>query len=280
MSDDSPTLPTIFLPHGGGPWTIADMGMGEMYGPLKRYLAALPSMLPTKPKAILCVSAHWEEGVPTVQTAARPPMLYDYYGFPPESYTYQWSAPGAPETAALVREHLGHAGFETAADGSRGFDHGTFVPLMVPFPDADMPTFQVSLLGSLDPKAHVEMGRALAPLRKQGVLIVGSGMSYHNMRGFGSAMRGGRSGPGWAVVENDSSAFDAWMAETVQAPVEERSRRLAEWGRAPAARACHPREEHLLPLMVAAGAAEEDSGSIVLQTSVLGAQVSAVHFGV
>ena len=278
MSDDSQTLPTIFLPHGGGPWTIADMGLGmdAMYAPLRRYLAALPSMLPTRPKAILCVSAHWEEGVPTVQTAARPPMLYDYYGFPPESYTYQWKAPGDPETAAMVRDHLGHAGFETAGDGARGFDHGTFVPLMVPFPDADMPTFQVSLLASLDPEAHVEMGRALAPLRKQGVLIVGSGMSYHNMRGFGAAMRGGA---GRAGVEKDSTAFDDWMAETAQAPAEERNRRLAEWERAPAARACHPREEHLLPLMVAAGAAEEDPGSIALQTSVLGARVSAVHFG-
>ncbi len=176
----------------------------------------------------------------------------------------------------MVRDHLSHAGFHTADDGARGFDHGCFVPLMVPFPDADMPTFQVSLLASLDAKAHLEMGRALAPLREEGVLIVGSGMSYHNMRGFGAAMR---SPEGRAAVEADSRAFDDWMLETVQTQPDTRLQRLSEWVQAPAARACHPREEHLLPLMVAAGAAGEDSGALA-HTSVLhGARVSAVHFG-
>lgn len=269
-------LPTIFLPHGGGPWTIADMGLREMYAPLRAYLASLPSLLPTKPRAILCVSAHWETEVPTVQSAARPPMLYDYGGFPPETYEYQWNAPGAPDMAAMVRDHLGHAGFATAEDNARGFDHGTFVPLMVPFPDADMPTFQVSLLGSLDPEAHLKMGRALAPLRRQGVLIVGSGMGYHNMRNFGAAFR---NPDARKRVAHDSTAFDTWLQETVQRPADARLQRLAEWDQAPAARPSHPREEHLLPLMVAAGAAEDAPATIALQTDLLGARVSAVHFG-
>lgn len=277
VSSESTPMPTIFLPHGGGPWTIADMGMKKDYAPLRQYLAGLAENLPTTPKAILCVSAHWEAEVPTVQSAPRPPMLYDYYGFPPETYTFEWPAPGAPETAALVRDHLGHAGFETASDSDRGFDHGTFVPLMLPFPDADMPTFQLSLLGSLDPAAHLAMGRALAPLRREGVLIVGSGMSYHNMQGFMAARRGGT---GRTQVEGESKAFDAWLAESVAMAPDQRTQRLVEWAHAPAARACHPREEHLLPLMVAAGAAESEPAELALRMSLAGTHVSAVHFGV
>ncbi len=269
-------LPTLFIPHGGGPWTIVDMGMRDAYAPLRAYLATMADDLPRPPRAILCVSAHWEQSVPTVQSAPRPPMLYDYGGFPAEAYTYQWNAPGDPEAAALVRDHLGSAGFDTAADDRRGFDHGAFVPLMVPFPEANIPTFQVSLLGSLDPQQHLAMGRALAPLRKQGILIVGSGMSYHNMRGFGAARQGGA---GRRQVAEDSKAFDDWMVESALAAPSERAQRLAEWSQAPAARACHPREEHLLPLMVAAGAAEEDPATIGLQTQLMMAHVSAVQFG-
>ncbi len=269
-------LPTLFVPHGGGPWTIVDMGMRDAYAPLRNYLATMADGLPRPPRAILCISAHWEEGVPTVQSAPRPPMLYDYGGFPAEAYEYQWNAPGDPEAAALVQEHLGAAGFKTAADKRRGFDHGAFVPLMVPFPNASIPTFQVSLLASLDPQQHFAMGRALAPLRKQGILIVGSGMSYHNMRGFGAA-RGSASGQ--RQVANDSKAFDDWMVETTLASPSERARRLAQWQQAPAARACHPRAEHLLPLMVAAGAAQEDQAKIPLQTQLMHAHVSAVQFG-
>lgn len=272
----STTLPTIFLPHGGGPWTIDDMGLGAEYAPLRAYLAGMADGLATRPRAILCVSAHWEAPVPTVQSGAHPPMLYDYGGFSPETYTYQWNAPGDPEAAAMVRDHLGHAGFETAEDGRRGFDHGAFVPLMVPFPNADIPTFQVSLLDSLDPDAHLAMGRALAPLRRQGVLIVGSGMGYHNMRAMASAFRSPQMR---GQVAEDSKAFDRWVQETVQAPPAQRAQRLAEWTRAPAARPSHPREEHLLPLMVAAGAAEEDPATVPLQTDLMGARVSAVHFG-
>ncbi|MBV1859865.1 MAG: dioxygenase [Nannocystaceae bacterium] len=270
-------LPTLFVPHGGGPWTIVDLGMRDTYAPLRGYLATMADSLPRPPRAILCVSAHWEQDVPTVQSSPRPPMLYDYGGFPPEAYTYQWNAPGDPEAAALVQDHLGAAGFKTESDDRRGFDHGAFVPLMVPFPDATVPTFQVSLLASLDPRQHLAMGRALAPLRKQGILIVGSGMSYHNMRGFGASVRGDAAAQ--RQVADDSKAFDDWMAQTALAAPSERAQRLAEWTKAPAARASHPREEHLLPLMVAAGAAQEDAAVITLQTQLMHAHVSAVQFG-
>ena len=264
----STRLPVVYLPHGGGPWPFVDVGFGDPaeYARLATYLRGLSSL--ARPRAVLAVSAHWEEAVPTVMTSARPPMLYDYYGFPPESYAIEWPAPGAPELAARVRELLSAAGIESAADGARGFDHGTFVPLKLTYPDADVPTIQLSLMRGLDPATHLAIGRALSPLRDQGVLIVGSGMSYHNMRGFG---RG--------AAAADALAFDTWLGETVARPAAERDARLAAWASAPSARACHPREEHLLPLMVVAGAAQDDRGSLPYRDTLLGVRVSAAHFG-
>jgi aromatic ring-opening dioxygenase catalytic subunit (LigB family) len=199
-------------------------------------------------------------------------MLYDYYGFPPEMYRIQWPAPGEPQVAARVRALLEAAGFPTAEDPARGFDHGTFVPLKLTFPDADMPTVQLSLHEGLDPREHLKLGRALAPLRDEDVLLVGSGMSYHNLRDFFSAMpraaRDAKSGP-----------FDAWLRETVVADPEARDAALARWDQAPNARAVHPREEHLLPLMVIAGAAGPDRGHVAFTDTFAGFHITAAHFG-
>ncbi|MCB9684014.1 MAG: dioxygenase [Alphaproteobacteria bacterium] len=261
--------PAIYLPHGGGPWPFVDVGFGDraQWDGLRAWLEALPASLPEPPKAILVISAHWEEPVPTLMTSASPPMLYDYYGFPPASYTITWPAPGAPLLANRVSELLAAAGLPSATDTERGFDHGTFVPLKVAWPGADVPTLQLSLVRGLDPSVHLAIGRALAPLRDEGVVILGSGMSFHNMRGFGPAGRGA------------SEAFDAWMAEACAQPTEERDRRLSRWTEAPAARACHPREEHLLPLMVVAGSAGGDPASVPFRDQLLGVLVSAVRFG-
>jgi aromatic ring-opening dioxygenase catalytic subunit (LigB family) len=218
--------------------------------------------------ALLCVTAHWEEALPTVSTADKPGMLYDYYGFPPASYQIQWSAPGDPALAARVRALLGAAGIDSAEDPARGFDHGTFVPLKLAFAAADVPCVQLSLRRGLDPAEHLRIGRALRPLRDEGVLIVGSGMSYHNMRGFGRES---------SFAE--SVAFDDWLKMSVALPAVERDARLERWSEAPAARACHPREEHLLPLMVIAGAAGADLGRVAYNARVMGVQVSAVQFG-
>ncbi|MEM6296321.1 MAG: class III extradiol ring-cleavage dioxygenase [Myxococcota bacterium] len=269
-------MPTLFLPHGGGPWTIVDVGGPQAHAPLEAYLRTMAEDLPARPSAILCVSAHWEEDVATVQTATRPPMLYDYYGFPQAAYAYTWPAPGAPDAAAAVKDHLASAGIATAEDGQRGFDHGTFVPLMVPFPEPDIPTFQVSLLASLDAADHLALGRALAPLRDRGVLIVGSGMSYHNVRQLQAARR---SPDEAKTLERDARTFDDWLAESVTAEASAREQALADWAHAPAARPSHPREEHLLPLMVAAGAAGDDAATLPMRGRVLGAPVSAVRFG-
>lgn len=262
-------FPVVYLPHGGGPWPFVDMGMDPREKQsLTTYLESLPEQVKTPPKAVLAVSAHWEEAVPTVMTSPRPPMLYDYYGFPPAAYTLTWPAPGDPKLAARVRELLTARGFESAENAERGFDHGTFVPLKLAFPDANVPTVQLSLMRSLDAGEHVRMGRALAPLRDEDVLIVGSGMSYHNMKGF-------RGGTGSAASE----AFDAWIKDTVTRDSSERDARLREWTAAPRAREVHPREEHLLPLMVAAGAAGSDRGTVAYSDVFMGVRISGVQFG-
>jgi aromatic ring-opening dioxygenase catalytic subunit (LigB family) len=265
----STTQPVAYIPHGGGPWAFVDIGFPkDECDALKAYLRSLRALPKTPPKALLLVSAHWGESVLTVMTAERPPILYDYYGFPPESYRIQWPAPGDPALAARVRSLLGAAGFETAADPKRGFDHGTFIPLKVAYPDADVPTVQLSLKAGLDPAEHLAIGRALAPLRDEGIFLIGSGMSFHNMRAFQSR-----------TSASPADAFDAWLRETTALDPTERNARLARWAEAPGARESHPREEHLLPLMVVAGAAANDRGHIAFNGTVMGFRTSAVQFG-
>jgi aromatic ring-opening dioxygenase catalytic subunit (LigB family) len=262
-------MPVVFLPHGGGPWPFVDVGMdASEVAELSGYLRSLGALPSSPPKALLVVSAHWEARVPTVMTAANPPLFYDYYGFPPESYELTWPAPGDPALAARVRDLLGAAGFETAADAKRGFDHGTFIPLKLMVPDAKVPTVQLSLKTGLDPEEHVSLGRALAPLRDEGVFILGSGMSYHNLRAFGDPS-----------ARPHAEAFDAWLRQVALSPQAERDRRLAQWASAPSARAAHPREEHLLPLMVVAGAAGTDPGTHAFSGTMMGKRLSAFHFG-
>lgn len=262
-------MPVVFLPHGGGPWPFVELGFGTPAEDraLRAYLEGLPAVTPSRPRALLVVSAHWEEPVPTVMTAVRPPLLYDYYGFPEESYRVTWPAPGAPEVAARVRELLRAAGIASAEDARRGFDHGVFVPMKLGYPEAAMPTLQLSLQAGLDPAVHLAIGQALAPLRDEGVFMVGSGMSYHNLRGF--------RGAGRAVSE----VFDAWLRESATLPSPLRAARLRQWATAPEARAAHPREEHLLPLMVVAGAAGEDPGRVAYNGTYAGVRLSAFHYG-
>ena len=156
----------------------------------------------------------------------------------------------------------------TGTDAERGFDHGTFVPLKVAYPEPTLPTLQLSMFASLDAAEHLALGRALAPLRDEGVLLIGSGMSFHNLRIFGSAR-----------AKAVSEEFDPWLREAAKAEPAERDRRLVEWQKAPAARAAHPREEHLLPLMVVAGAAGEDRGELAYSGTFMGARLSAFHYG-
>ncbi len=266
---DTSRMPVVFLPHGGGPWPWMSEPFGDPaeLSELSAFLKSVAQAPKTKPKAILAVSAHWEESVPTVMTSTKPPMFYDYYGFPPETYQITWPAPGSPHVARRVGELLTKAGIKNGTDAERGFDHGTFVPLKLTYPNAEIPTLQLSLKRGLDPAEHLKIGQALAPLRDEGVFIVGSGMTYHNLRAFG---------PHAAPV---AAAFDSWLQTNVTLPQPERDTALTRWASAPAARAAHPREEHLIPLMVAAGAAGADRASVAYAGSILDLRISAYRFG-
>ena len=262
--------PTFYLPHGGGPCFFMDwtMGPADTWDGLEAWLVGFPATLPEAPRALLVVSAHWETKGLAVTASPNPPLLYDYYGFPPHTYQLTWPAPGDPALAANVATLLTGAGFEVQRDTQRGLDHGVFIQLKVSFPHAGIPTVQLSLERRLDPETHLAIGRALAPLRDDGVLILGSGMSYHNMQHFQRAL-----------ARDASATFDGWLAETLALPLDERDRRLVSWAEAPLARVAHPREEHLLPLMVAAGAAGEDASEVVYRGQVMSATVSAFIFG-
>ncbi len=268
--------PAIYLPHGAGPWPF--MEIPAAFGPrvewdaLAGYLRDIGRMVTPRPSAVLVVTAHWVAERPTVSAAAQPTMLYDYSGFPPETYRLSYPAPGSPALAARVRALLNGAGRDCDEDARRGYDHGTFVPLMLIYPEANIPIVQLSLQRGLDPRAHFDIGRALQPLREEGVLIIGSGMSYHNMRAFFA--------PGSEYIEA-GERFDAWLTATVErADPEERARELAQWEQAPGGLASHqPTYEHLTPLFVMAGAAGADRGRRVYSGRLIGMPVSGYQFG-
>lgn len=265
----TPDLPTVFLPHGAGPCFFMDWPPAGTWDRMAGWLRGLIGGIGARPKALLVVSAHWEAPVFTVNAQARPGLLYDYSGFPPHTYELTWPAEGSPELAARIRKLLADAGIDSADEEQRGLDHGVFIPMKLVVPQADIPVVQLSLRRGLDPAAHLALGRALAPLRNEGVLIIGSGMSFHNMQRF--RLDGGG-------VDADSLRFDAWLADTISLPRARREQRLLDWADAPGGRAAHPREEHLLPLHVVAGAAGEDPGRKVFEDRVLGSVQSAYLF--
>jgi aromatic ring-opening dioxygenase catalytic subunit (LigB family) len=265
--------PAIFLPHGGGPCFFMDWtwGPADTWTATQKFLAELESSLPAPPKAMVVVSGHWEERAFTASAAAQPELIYDYYGFPEHTYRLTWPAPGEPELAERVAGLLAGVGLPAAIDRNRGFDHGVFVPLKVAFPEARIPVVALSLAvaptGIFDASLHIKAGEALAPLRDEGVLIVGSGMSFHNLRSYFQPQ----------TVER-ARAFDAWLTGAVESPAAARKVKLANWHEAPFAGYCHPREEHLLPLMVAAGAGGEAPGRRVFTDEPMGAEISAYRF--
>jgi aromatic ring-opening dioxygenase catalytic subunit (LigB family) len=264
----SATLPTYYIPHGGGPWPLMPDRAAAL-GSLTRFLQGLLADAGATPRAILAVSGHWEEPLPTVSARSDYSMLYDYYGFPEHTYAVQYPAPGSTAVAAEVASALRAAGIPVASEDERGYDHGVFVPFMLVAPEATIPIVPLSLVAGLDPAQHIALGRALEPLRRDGVLIVGSGMSFHNLR----ALYGG------ADVGARAATFDAWLTDAATDEPARRNARLAAWANAPEARFAHPREEHLLPLMVAAGAAGDDRGRQVYGDTIMGAPASGYRFG-
>lgn len=264
------TLPTYFISHGGGPWPWMKEQMRGAYDHLEAALQAMPRQVGATPKAVLVISGHWEEPDFTVMATEHPPMIYDYSNFPEHTYHVKYPAPGSPHTAERVRALLQGAGIAVQVEHERGFDHGTFAPLAVIYPEADVPVLQLSMKSGYDPQEHIAVGQALAPLRDEGVLIVGSGLSYHNLRELGPR------------AKVPSTAFDQWLDQTlVQSPPAERVARLVEWSAAPGARQSHPREDHLLPLMVAVGAASLEPATRVYHEDAFmgGAAVSSFMFG-
>jgi len=259
----------FFAPRRG-PCFFMDWSWGpaDTWNATQRFLERLAATLPAVPRALLVISGHWEERAFTASAAAQPELVFDYSGFPEHTYRLTWSAPGDPELAERVAGLLGRAGLPAALSPNRGLDHGVFVPLKVAFPEARIPVVSLSLAASLDPALHLAAGRALAPLRDEGVLIVGSGMSFHNLRGY---LR--------PETRERARAFDTWLTRAVESPATERDSLLTGWREAPFAAYAHPREEHLIPLMVAAGAGGDAPGRRIFGDEPMGAAISAYRFG-
>jgi 4,5-DOPA dioxygenase extradiol len=233
-------MPALYLSHGAPPLADDPLWPGE----LASWAAALPH-----PKAILVVSAHWEEAPLAIGATGRVPLVYDFWGFPEHYYQVTYDAPGAPTLAADVRKLLGGAGHQVQDVPDRGLDHGAYVPLVEMFPAADIPVLQVSM-PTLEPQRLMEFGRRLAPLRDEGVLIIGSGFFTHNLAALRHA---GDGPPSW------SAEFDAWGHEALQA--QDVDALLDFEHAAPAGRLAHPRTEHFAPLFVTLGAAGPDLGT-------------------
>ena len=258
-------MPTYFISHGGGPWPwMADWR--AMFKNLEASFVQMVKDLPERPKAILMISGHWEDDSFAVMTSPNPPMVYDYHGFPPHTFQIKYQAPGAPDVAKRAADLIAAAGLPVKLDPKQGYDHGTFVPAYVMYPDADVPLFQISLRHGYSPAEHLALGRALAPLRDEGVLIVGSGLSYHNLRLFG---------PG---AKEPSEGFDNWLnSASAKAPAE-RTKDMENWEQAPYARISHKEEDHLVPLFVALGAAENDKATMVYHDKDLFGGVTASSY--
>ena len=261
MTQSSPETKAqiVYFSHGGGPLPIlGDAGHKAMID----FMTQLPARL-TKPEAILVVSAHWEESAATLLGAPNPVMFYDYYGFPDEAYTITYPAPGSPALADKIGGLLKQNNIPARIDPRRGFDHGLFIPLKMMYPQADIPCLQLSLLRGLNAAAHIALGKALRGLNAENILVIGSGFSFHNLRAFDW------EGLGRPDPAND--AFQNWLIETCTGslPQPEREQRLIEWEKAPSARYCHPREEHLLPLHVCLGMAGKPA-KLVFDDQILG----------
>ena len=263
-------LPTYYLSHGGGPWPYMEDGMRRRFDKLEASLLVIRGEWGDAVRAVLVISGHWETPEFAVSSGAHPGMVFDYYGFPEYLYHIKYDAPGSPELAMRVRAMLEAGGFSCDSDPERGFDHGTFSLLKPIYPNGEIPIVQLSVKLDFDPHAHLSVGRLLAPLRDDGVVIIGSGSSFHNL-----ALRGP------AAIE-PSRRFDDWLQQALlKSSTSERRERVASWLLAPDARIAHPREDHLIPLMVALGAAEEEPAALVYhQLDFLGGwALSSFRFG-
>lgn len=239
--------PALFVNHGGGPLPL--LGDKDHVGLTVFLRDEVKKHVNLKEvKAIILVTAHWEEDDVTISSGKHHDMYFDYYGFPPESYEYKYDAPGDPDTAERIHEALKKAGIRSKLDPQRGWDHGVFVPMMLINPAADIPIIQISVLNSQDPERHYQLGKVLYEFRKEGIAVFGSGMSYHNMREFRYSRNNNK------VVNKE---FDDYLLKVCTAE-DEQARRdgLLVWREQTGATEAHPirAAEHLMPLLVIAGA--------------------------
>jgi 4,5-DOPA dioxygenase extradiol len=256
-------IPTVFLSHGAPPLADDEIWTRE----LADWSAALP-----RPSAVLMVSAHWEEAPLTLGATATVPLVYDFFGFEQKYYEVEYPAPGAPRLADEVRKLLHTGNHPVHHDPQRGLDHGAYVPLVEMYPEADVPVLQISM-PTLDPSTLLDIGKRLAPLRDQGVLIIGSGFSTHNLRAIDPWAGFHAPPPSW------STEFDHWLHETIRAGDVDA---LVDFQRkAPAALVAHPRTEHFAPLFVAVGAALDagEPGETVIEGFFMGLSKRSVQFG-
>lgn len=238
------TMPVLFVSHGAPTLPLEPGDTGAAWRMLGESLH--------RPSAILVISAHWETATPVVSRTVSPETIHDFYGFPEALYRLQYPAPGAPELAQAVALALQQAGIPVQLDDARGLDHGAWVPLSLMYPNADIPVAQLSLQSAQDPAWHIALGRALRPLRDQGVLIVGSGSVSHNLRAIFNHPQG-EPAPRWVT------GFCDWIAAQIEAG--DLDALSAYRTLAPHAAQNHPTDEHLLPLFVALGAAGDISRS-------------------
>ncbi len=263
---ESIIAPCIFIPHGAGPLPL----LGDIdHASLVEFLKILPSTFP-KPSAIIVISAHWEEDVVTITGNETPSIIYDYYGFAAEAYQIKYPAAGSANLANKVQHLLSQSGIKSKINTERGFDHGVYVPLKLMYPEADIPCIQLSLCRSLDPKLHINIGKAIKALRAENVLILGSGFSFHNMRAFFDGQK----------QDPRNSEFENWLIDTCTSDHTqylEKEKNLIEWANAPSASYCHPREEHLLPLHVCFGARMANA-KLIFDDVVIGKRTSAFQW--
>ncbi|MCA6058987.1 dioxygenase [Thalassolituus sp. ST750PaO-4] len=263
--------PSLYIPHGGGPCFFMEWpGNPQLWDNMAAMLRSIPARLPQPPSAILLISAHWEAPVFTFCGGSHPKLEYDYYGFPPHTYEIRYQASGAPALAERAAQLLQDAGIGAAVDNNALWDHGVFIPLKVAYPQEEIPVLAMSLKKGLNPAEHQAAGKVLAQLRDENVLIIGSGLSYHNLRAFFADS---------AADAAAAKAFDDWLIDAAAQDETQRTAALNHWSDAPGARQVHPREEHLLPMMMVAGAAGADQGSTFYREEIMGKAVSAIGFG-
>ena len=264
-------FPVAFVSHGGGPWPIISLdGFDESERlSIRDYMQKINQIPNQKPESLLVFSAHWECPKFTINTNPNPKLLFDYYGFPDDAYTFKWPIKNDLSIIHKIKDVFVKAGMDFSETNKRDYDHGVFVPLILSYPDAPIPVIQISLNRNLSPIDHFSLGELLFPLRENGVFIIGSGNSYHNV--------GNMFNPTTKAI-NDSKQFNDWLKKALSLDADDRKKVLLDWENAPAARACHPREEHFIPLLVTLGAAKNDVAKVSWSGSINGTLNTAFHF--